>query len=238
MSEDDKKSPQGFGANSAIFVALFATGAYLYTQQAPLTVTRPPPMELRLEEKLHTQDVEARLWQDPFDTVAREIKKADPEEKKECRDAWAAKKAPKMPLHCHSPLVNEDGIPRSELGGARIMAVTAPGTSYFEDSETRRRLRYAVLSGLHLEGYEPRNEQYIGYFRPRDHAKNGFPVAIPYEWFDHEPSKSKPILLKPKPILLLWIDEDVLSDTNDPLQKSRPSRQCFADRQKPKNAPR
>lgn len=210
MSEDDKKSPQGFGANSAVFVALFATGAYFYAQQAPLTVLRPPPMESRIEEKFHAQDVEARLWQDPFDTVAREIKRVDPEEKREC-DGASTKKAPTLPLHCRSPLVDEGETLRSGLERARIIAVTAPGASYFEDGETRRRLRYAVLSGLHLEGYEPRNEQHIGYFRPRDHAKNGLPVAVPYEWFDHEPSNSRPILL-------LWIDEDVLADTSDPLQ--------------------
>ena len=112
MSEDDKKSPQGFGANSAVFVALFATGAYFYAQQAPLTVLRPPPMESRIEEKFHAQDVEARLWQDPFDTVAREIKRVDPEEKRECEDA-STKKAPTLPLHCRSPLVDEGESLRS-----------------------------------------------------------------------------------------------------------------------------
>jgi len=210
MSDDEKKGPTGLGSNGAIVVALFATGAYFYAQQAPLTVLRPPPMESRIEEKFHSEDVEARLWQDPFDAVARQIKKVDPEEKRECEDAWS-KKASTIPLHCRSPLVDETGNPRSELAGTRIIAITAPGASYFEDSETRRRLRYAVLSGLHLEGYEPRNEQHMGYFRPRDHEMHGFPVAVPYEWFDHD-------TLKPKRILLLWIDEDVLSDTSDPSQ--------------------
>ena len=211
MSEDDKKSPQGFGANSAVVVALFATGAYFYAQQAPLTVLRPPPMESRIEEKFHSEDVEARLWQDPFDAVARQIKKVDPDEMKECEDAWT-KKASTIPLHCRSPLADDTGNFRSELESVRVIAVTAPGASYFEDSETRRRLRYAVLSGFHLEGYEPRNEQHIGYFRPRDHEMKGFPLAVPYEWFDQDKQKSKQILL-------LWIDEDVLSDTHDPLKR-------------------
>ncbi|ULO24116.1 hypothetical protein [Methylocystis sp. SB2] len=211
MSEDDKKSPAGLGSNGAIVVALFATGAYFYAQQAPFTVLRPPPMESRIEEKFHSEDVEARLWQDPFDAVARQIKKVDPDERKECEDAWT-KKASTIPLHCRSPLADDRGNFRSELESARIIAVTAPGASYFEDSETRRRLRYAVLSGFHLEGYEPRNEQHIGYFRPRDHEMKGFPVAVPYEWFDQDKQKSKRILL-------LWIDEDVLSDTHDPLKR-------------------
>lgn len=210
MSDDEKKGPTGLGSNGAIVVALFATGAYFYAQQAPLTVLRPPPMETRIEEKFHSEDVEARLWQDPFDAVARQIKKVDPEEKRECEDAWS-KKASTIPLHCRSPLVDETGNPRSELAGTRIIAITAPGASYFEDSETRRRLRYAVLGGLHLEGYESRNEQHIGYFRPPDEGKYGFPAAVPFEWLDKEPTSSKSILL-------LWLDEDVLSDTRNPLQ--------------------
>ena len=215
MSEDDKKSPQGFGANSAIFVALFATGAYLYTQNAPLTVLRPPPLETRIEERFSAQDVEARLWQDPFDTVAREIKKADPKEKQDCEQAWSARKEHRAlvaPLHCRSPLIRANGEFRSDANRVRVIGVTVPGAPYFEDAEMRRRLRYAVLSGLHLEDYEPRNEQHIGYFRPEDKHENGLPVAVPFEWFNDERNGSGPVLL-------LWIDEDVLSDDDAPLDK-------------------
>lgn len=215
MSEDDKKSPQGFGANSAIFVALFATGAYLYTQNAPLTVLRPPPLETRIEERFSAQDVEARLWQDPFDTVARQIKSADPKEKQDCEQAWLARKefrALVAPLHCRSPLIKANGEFRSDANGVRVIGVTVPGAPYFEDAEMRRRLRYAVLSGLHLEGYEPRNEQHIGYFRPEDEHGNGLPLAVPFEWFNDERYGSGPVLL-------LWIDEDVLSDDDAPLDK-------------------
>ncbi len=90
MLEDGKKNSPGIGANSAIVVALIATGAYFYTQQAPLTVLRPPPLESRIEEKFRAQDVAARQWQDPFDTVAREIKKRDGDaSKKECDEGAA-----------------------------------------------------------------------------------------------------------------------------------------------------
>ena len=92
-----------------------------------------------------------------------------------------------------------------------MIGVTAPGAPYFEDAETRRRLRYAILSGLHLEGYLPENEQHIGYFRPKNHAEKGLPAAIPFEWLDHEPAHHK--------IVLLWIDEDVLGDTRQPLER-------------------
>ncbi|CCJ05805.1 hypothetical protein [Methylocystis sp. SC2] len=215
MAEDEKKSPQGFGANSAIFVALVATGAYLYTQNAPLTALRPPPLETRIEERFSAQDVEARLWQDPFDTVARQIKNADPKEKQDCERAWSARKESRAlvaPLHCRSPLIKANGEFRSDANGVRVIGVTVPGAPYFEDAEMRRRLRYAVLSGLHLEGYEPRNEQHIGYFRPEDQLGNGLPLAVPFEWFNDERHGSGPLLL-------LWIDEDVLSDDDAPLDK-------------------
>ncbi len=211
MADDDKKGSPGIGANSAIIVALVATGAYFYAQQAPLTVSRPPPMETRIQEKFQAQDVESRLWQDPFDTVAREIKKADSGDKKECDGAWAARKKPlALPLHCRSPLVYESGKLRPKPQEARLIGVTAPGAPYFEDSEARRRLRYAILSGLQLEGYEPQDALHIGYFRPADHQKKGLPVAIPYEWLERPTSQ---------PILLLWIDEDVLGDTRKPLER-------------------
>lgn len=241
MPEDDKKSAPGIGANSAIIVALFATGAYFYAPQAPLTVLRPPALESRIEEKFQSQDVEARLWQDPFDTVAREINKRDSEEKRACDVAWTKwKKAttenaekekeraerkeetseappeketqtgpPTLPLHCRSPLLDEEGHFRSKLDKVRVIGITAPGAPYFEDAEARRRLRYAVLSGLDLEGYQPQNAQHIGYFRPADHEKKGLPVAVPYEWFTRPGSE---------PILLLWIDEDLLVDSNKPLK--------------------
>lgn len=272
MPEDDKKSAPGIGANSAIIVALFATGAYFYAQQAPLTVSRPPPMETRIEEKFQAQDVESRLWQDPFETVAREIKRRDSPGKGECDDAWAARKAteaaeigkaneireetgkrsaqenarairgkerrsglttnqdsakkdapkkePLLPLHCRSPLIGENGGFLSELKKVRVIGVTAPGASYFEDAEARRRLRYAVLSGLQLERYEPRDALHIGYFRLEGHDKKGLPVAIPFEQFDYsEDLKQEDKDRSPSRILLLWIDEDVLGDTRKPLEK-------------------
>jgi hypothetical protein len=267
MSDDEKKGPAGLGSNGAIVVALFATGAYFYAQQAPLTVVRPPPMESRIEEKFHAQDVEARLWQDPFEAVAREIKRRDSPDKGECDHAWAAKRAneaaadkhssetkgeagkkserddarattmkegkngaatnyystknekPKLesilPLHCRSPLIVANGSFLAELEGVSVIAVTAPGGRYFEDAETRRRLRFAILSGLHLERYTPKNEQQIGYFHPMDHEEKGLPAVIPFEWFERTPNKQRE---PPKQqILLVWIDEDVLGDAHKPL---------------------
>jgi len=224
MLEDGRKNSPGIGANSAIVVALIATGAYFYTQQAPLTVLRPPPLESRIEEKFRTQDVAARQWQDPFDTVAREIKKRDGDaSKKECDEGAAPKKnrasktRPAPPLHCRSPLFEESGKFKPESEDIRVIGVTAPGAPYFEDAETRRRLRYAILSGLNLERYTSQNEQHIGYFRPKAHEEKGLPAAIPFEWLEraHEPREEQ----KTQQILLLWIDEDVLGDAHNPLER-------------------
>ncbi|MBM3624277.1 MAG: hypothetical protein FJX16_02955, partial [Alphaproteobacteria bacterium] len=219
MAEDERKSAPGIGANSAIIVALVATGAFFYTQQAPLTVSRPPPLETHIQEKFQAQDVESRLWQDPFDAVAREVEKADSGSRKECDDAWVSKQKPlTLPLHCRSPLVYESGEKRPKPKDVRLIGVTAPGASYFEDAEARRRLRYAVLSGLQLEGYEPQDALHIGYFRPAKHDK-GLPAVIPYEWFERPSS--------PQPVLLLWIDEDVLADTRAPLERVKALRQAL-----------
>jgi hypothetical protein len=51
-----------------------------------------------------------------------------------------------------------------------VLGVTLPGAPYPELAETRRRLRYAVLSALHVAGYSPTDEKHIGEWRPRDAA--------------------------------------------------------------------
>ena len=186
MSEDDKKSPQGFGANSAIFVALFATGAYFYAQQAPLTVLRPPPIEIAHRGEVSRAGRRSPTVAGPFRYGRASNQESRSRGKEGMRasasDEESADTSATLPIAARS--IEGENL-RSELESARDHR--RHGARRAPISRTAKRvgdLRYAVLSGLHLEGYEPRNEQHIGYFRPREHERNGLPVAVPYEWFD------------------------------------------------------
>ncbi|QGM99044.1 hypothetical protein [Methylocystis parvus] len=194
---DENKTP-GIGSNSAIIVALLATGAIWFSRPAPLETARPAPIDKHVEVRFEDQDVEARLWQDPLEAIARESEKADAGQRKECEGK--AEEAMRK-SHCRSPLFDARGERVKGSEKTLALGVVAPGAPYFEDSETRRRLRYAALSGLLSERFTPNDDQHIGYFRPADYKQKGLPAAIPYETFQKEGGDES--------ILLLWIDEDI-----------------------------
>ncbi len=72
------------------------------------------------------------------------------------------------------------------------------GAPYPEDEETRRRVRYAVVSGLAASGFAPEDEQHIGYLRTR--ADEQLPKTIPYEEFMTKTDKK---------LVVFWLDEDM-----------------------------
>lgn len=197
---DGNKGGSGISPNSAIIAALLATGAIWFSRPAPLEPSRPAPLETHVEARFDDQDVEARLWQDPLEAIAKRVEKADAGPQKEC----AGRKGdadPNAGRHCRSPLFDAQGKPVGDASKTMILGVVAPGAPYFEDSETRRRLRYAVLSGLHSENFFPLDDQHVGYFRPFDNERRGLPAAIPYEALRKDATNES--------ILLFWIDEDI-----------------------------
>jgi hypothetical protein len=167
------------------------------------------------------QDVDARLWQDPFAAVAdklastpefkpencpnNEVKNdAKPEAKKDDGNKKDVKKED-IKEHCASPLKGLQSPPI-------VLVASASGAPYSEDHEYRRRLRYAILAGLSREGFVPRDPQHLGFFWPREAILSSaaspterplrLPEVVPLEWFDGANGSA--------PLLLLWFDEDVL----------------------------
>ena len=93
MADDPKQS--NFANNSLILAALISTGAFIFNQNtAPLRDARPPPSPSQLRETVEAQDLDARLWQDPFSVVA----KAAGDAAGDCPDALGVR-------HCDAPLV-------------------------------------------------------------------------------------------------------------------------------------
>ncbi|MGH7065434.1 MAG: hypothetical protein ACREET_15270, partial [Stellaceae bacterium] len=220
--------------------AVAAVGAFYVTWQNPALVsTRPTDAEHQGHAISAGQDIDARLWQDPFDAVARNVEAA----------------GNRSPPPGNGSLTDKAEIAEDDLA----IAVTLPGAPYPEIAETRRRLRYAVLAALHVAGFMPADEGHIGYLRtdlsPFPAAKpspglrlsvdeqhqpagpidgsadlqsldvaihlaeaNGsepqpavlLPRTIPFEQFK-TPEKS------PRRVLLLWLDEDFLTSANKPI---------------------
>lgn len=133
---DDKQSGPGLGGNSIILlVAAAASAVYMGWRSPPLFSTRPTEPNHEISQASSTQDIDARLWQDPFTAVTRGIEdkrntKVKPEDGHRIADFIKS-------------LGYEGKAPETLLIG-----VDLPGDPYPEAVETRRRLRYAVLSAL------------------------------------------------------------------------------------------
>src|SRR5207344_2400078 len=112
----------------------------------------------------------------------------------------------------------DSGVPVTILG------VMVFGSPYAEDVESRRRMRYAVLSGLAERHYVPDNPGALGYIATAAEGDGvRVPEVVPYEWFTFEPpqlapkepkrgSLRKETSLKEIPpprqkLLVLWLDE-------------------------------
>src|SRR4051812_32643272 len=140
---DEKQPGSGFGGNNLVLLAVAAASAvYLAWQKPPLEASRPAEVEPQIHYTNGVQDVDARLWQDPFGAVAEYI------------DAHQNTKAG-APVHDISSLGN--------LQNTLVLGVTLPGGRSPVDIEERRRLRYAILAAIHTEKYIPADAEHIGY---------------------------------------------------------------------------
>lgn len=137
---DDKSS--GAWSGGIVVAGIAAVSAlYVAFQHQDLVSTRPQEAAYRENLIVAEQDIDARLWQDPFDAVARDVDGGDD------RGARPG----------NAGLDGRDG----DLA----IIVTLSGAPYPEVAETRRRLRYAVLAAMHFRGFMPYDEKHIGYLR-------------------------------------------------------------------------
>jgi len=190
------------------------TAGVLFIRDVPLETTRLPASEPSIQRYAATQDVDARLWQDPFGAVARAREDA-------------AKRNPNLAKAKHKVHTLESmlaDIKKRAPGNAEILAVMLPGGPYSDDVESRRRARYAVLAGLRASRLAPSDGEHIGYFFPSSiqgdeelPAAPEMPEIVPYEWFDpapeavpHAAGESKTAVRDKRPeTLVLWLDSDV-----------------------------
>jgi hypothetical protein len=218
MADDSKQSLPNIGGNGFIWIVLVAAGTYFVAHQLPLEGSRPPTTEAVIGQPAAVQDVDARLWQDPFAAVAEALRRS-PEFKPENCQQDAIKD--RIKNHCLSPL-NEAAREQSLPAPLLVMVAPVSAAPYSEEHESRRRTRYAILAGLNAEGFIPEDSQHIGFYWPSAAAspevtgeaqapKAGpeipLPKAVPFEWF-RRTGESLPY----QGVLLLWFDEDALQD--------------------------
>jgi hypothetical protein len=96
MPKSKQPSP-GMGASSAVWVLLAAAGTYFVVHTAPLEGNRPPTTEAVVRQQPNQQDIESRLWRDPFAAVAERLAKSTDLTPKNCSK-------PEVANHCVSPL--------------------------------------------------------------------------------------------------------------------------------------
>jgi len=186
-------------------VILMASGILVKT--LPLESKRPVDPERAKVSHAGRQDVEARLWQDPF-VAMRDVQGATPAARCEQAIGDAA--------HHPSTLTSSIRYVQGREGRrdkVTVLPVFVPGGPYFEDGESRRRARYATVMALFKAGWVSLEEDKLGFVWTFEScieapwARN-IPELLPYEWFRKEENGDS--------LLILWVDEDAV--TRNPLR--------------------
>lgn len=207
MTQPERSDP-GNPFAGVILVLIMALGA-IWVQPAPLPSSRPPGAVVTPDRYAAQQDVDARLWQDPFEAIKRAAPKPElvieavalPSRggKGEVR-IQGALETPSKPLPAN-PVKQQEvcgGVPVD--GRVLVLAVMVNGAPYAEAAEDRRRTRYAVVSGLGRGEYVPMDREHIGLMTAdvKEPSGKSQSVGIPFEWFLHP---------KRPAALVLWINE-------------------------------
>lgn len=239
----EKSTGSNILANGFVWVAAVAASALLFgASESPIVGSRPSITLVSQNAAAPVEeDVDARMWQDPFSAVAKSVADASEDQGKAttvdahkasdgqeylhvqiqypapppaCAQS-ASSPPPPYDHHC-SPVTDDEQL---------VLVVMLPGAPFSEAVETRRQIRYAVLSALNLEGYIPYAEDHLGYFlpppadqtnasldTPKVARDSSLPASIPFEEF--RPAVST---VGKKNVLVVWLDEDTVMDTGKPL---------------------
>jgi hypothetical protein len=145
---------------SNILAVVLTTAAVLVHQFSAYESSRPNATDTKVTRQAGAlQDVDSRLWQDPFGAVAR------------YRDGELASGGKPDELHSMEGVRDSVAGGIAQYGSVTVIGVMQATEPYVENQERRRRDRYAVLSALNALNYADDDTQYIGYFRMSDLVK-------------------------------------------------------------------
>ena len=182
MTEEKKQEHSAFTGALPLTLVLALLAGLIFKPELPYQDERPSNKPVKYSYTA-SQDVDARLWQDPFAAIDGIIE--EPQKEK------VSPHSPKIIYEDYQPVTNDK---------ITIIAITLPGGPYQEAAEIRMRRRYAILSALANQNGIPQDEQHIGYFHPKTNL--GLQKKVSFEWWSLEYTNSK--------FLLLWVDESSL----------------------------
>ncbi len=207
-------------------VVVLALAGGVWWVQPPFTGSRAtgepgcglPPMR-------SDQNIEARLWEDPFAAL----------ERSQGQPGGPAMTLKDMAEQVHRKLESSNRV--------ALLAVMATGSRYAEDFESRIRSRLAIVAALARQGYVAADSEHIGKFEapwPREgRTSNGIPVPVlpapepvsaassartsadqcllvPFEWFEREKTsdwqETGDLTNAPASVLLWYLRDDGFSD--------------------------
>lgn len=186
------RSLGGMPVTGWLAIVLAMIGVLIW-KQVPLDPNRTAATDVPRTELRALQDVNARLWEDPFTAVARakadltDIAKAD-------RDSSHS-----IETVCGQLLA---GSADAEFH-LQVIAAMVSNAPYADGDESRRRVRYATLSALNLAHFVPENADHLGYFR-----WNGM-TDVPFEVFRRKNTGRAAAFYA----LVLWLEDEVVSWT-------------------------
>ncbi len=191
--------PQGDGGLhlSGIVIALLMLVAWVIYEE-PLERSRPAPGDVATYRSDHPENISARLWQDPFDALARESRIQQPEiallaqtgsgaRRKQSNPDVVADYSKRLIEDAQSAIANADRNRQSwcaERPEFTLMPVFVSGAPYAEAKERRLRYRYSVLAALMSQGFHPVQSEHLGYvnWNGGSDGKSG-PIRIAFEAF-------------------------------------------------------
>ena len=143
----------------ATLLPIVAALAGIIAHYKPLVSARPASPNEKSVEIVADQDVDARLWQDPFGVVQKEKAALDAE--------LLVRKVPRSRVERHETaalarLIKETAGETGE-GSVLLLAVMLDSGPYLEQAESRLRARQAVLLGLSESGYVPVDGEHLGF---------------------------------------------------------------------------
>jgi hypothetical protein len=189
-------------SNAVPLIAVMLMASGIVVKTLPLASKRPVEASDAKIAHAGRQDVHARLWEDPF-VVMRDVQGKQPA--KRCEEALGDA------AHHPGTLARTVQWELKRQGReVTVMPVLVPGGPYSQDSESRRRTRYATVMALLQAKWEPGDEEKLGFVWTFEgcldaHWTRSMPEILPYEWFTRDGHG------KSESMLVLWIDEDAVS---------------------------
>ncbi len=184
---------------SGILVAAMLVLAALL-HQPPLQSDRPPAARISPEPSGPFENVPARIWEDPFEAIAR-VPAPTGDDEKSGAGGLSDADASGGPVPSYLRYLSRTNAETRLL----IMPVMVSGAPHPAVRESRLRMRVAVHAGLAAAGFPPLRADRIGVWRWRPTGNSDLTVEVPFEAFKQDLGPQRRL------VLVLWLNDEVVS---------------------------